>query len=399
MNFLKKSIKEASLEVAATLAAVGVFLKKYIFLRGSPSEKRLLIVKLDHIGDYVLFRNFLEEIRASEQYRDYHIVFCGNETVRSLAEWLDRDVVDEFIWINKKRIFRNPFYWCEILIQMYGRFTVAIQPTYSRELAGDLLIRFSGAAERVGCDGDCNCLSKKDKNKTNRWYTRLISIKSEYVFEFFKNKDFFEQLFNAPIKITKPTIDPRRAIESVPVMLLPLIKKDFVVFFPGASLAIRRWPAIKFAALGDYVAEKYGYQIVILGGPFDKPLSDIVVDNSFQKNILDLTGKTELPQLVGIFAKAKLIISNDTSAAHFGAALGVPTVVLSQFNLYGRFVPYPPNITDGKMVCVTPKEYSDLNREDLIEKFAGGSMESMDLITIDQVKNAVDTMLHAQTLS
>lgn len=393
MNFLRKETKEIYLGITAALVAGVVFFKRPFLSRGGLPGKRLLIVKLDHIGDYVLFRNFLEEIKASERYHGYRITFCGNEAVRSLAEWLDGDVVDEFIWIDKKKIFRDPLYWCRMLIRMYGRFAVAVQPTYSRELTGDLLIRFSGAPERVGCDGDCNCLPQKDKKNTDRWYTRLISIRPEYVFEFLKNKDFFGQLLDAPIKIMRPTIDPRRAAESVPAALLSSIKKDFVVFFPGASLAVRRWPAVKFAALGDYVAERYGYQIVIPGGPSDKSLSDAIMDGSLQKNMLDLTGETNLPQLVGIFAKAKLIISNDTSAAHFGAALGIPTVVLSQFNLYRRFVPYPPDMANGKMVCVTPEKYFDLSREELTEKFAGGSTESMDLITVDRVKNAVDNML------
>ncbi|MDW8465862.1 MAG: hypothetical protein RML35_06685 [Chloroherpetonaceae bacterium] len=63
--------------------------------------KTLLILRLDEIGDYVLFRNFLKEIRESERFKDYKITLCGNAAWKDLAEAFDKESVDEFIWISK----------------------------------------------------------------------------------------------------------------------------------------------------------------------------------------------------------------------------------------------------------------------------------------------------------
>ena len=38
------------------------------------NTKTLLLLRLDSIGDYVLFRNFMSEIKRSDKYRDYKIV-------------------------------------------------------------------------------------------------------------------------------------------------------------------------------------------------------------------------------------------------------------------------------------------------------------------------------------
>jgi ADP-heptose:LPS heptosyltransferase len=393
MIFLKNKVKYLYLAIVSGMSTLSIFIGRFIFHKDGVAKKRLLIIKLDHIGDYVLFRNFLQEIRRSERYRGYSITFCGNESVKIIAEWLDRDAVEEFLWINKEKIFKNPILLWKTFLKLHGRFAVALQPTYSRELLGDFFIKFSAAPERVGFDGDCNCISREDKKRSDAWYTRLVSVGSGSVFEFLKNKDFFQKLLGVRLNIVGPTIDQHFVAATISTAPSLTIQKKFAILFPGASLPLRRWPPKKFAALGDYVATRYGYQIVIAGAPFDASLALSIINYSSYKNFLDVTSRVNLPEMIGLFARAEVIISNDTSGAHFGAALGVDTIVLSQYNLYGRFVPYPREVVGNKMICVVPAKYPDLNKDDLIKKFAQGSDESMDLISVDQVKQAVDKIL------
>ena len=75
----------------------------------------LLIVKLDAIGDYLLFRNFLEDIRKSKKFANYHITLCGNIIWEELAETFDKSFVDEFIWIDKKKLTNEKSYRKSIL--------------------------------------------------------------------------------------------------------------------------------------------------------------------------------------------------------------------------------------------------------------------------------------------
>ena len=59
--------------------------------------KRIVLFRHDGIGDYVLFRNFIEVFKKSLKFVDYKITLLGNSAWKDLAEFLDKDFIDEFI--------------------------------------------------------------------------------------------------------------------------------------------------------------------------------------------------------------------------------------------------------------------------------------------------------------
>ena len=66
----------------------------------------LLLVRLDGIGDYILFRNFIEEIKKSRRFASYSITLCSNYNNKEIAENFDQNLIKDFIWINTT-YFRN----------------------------------------------------------------------------------------------------------------------------------------------------------------------------------------------------------------------------------------------------------------------------------------------------
>jgi hypothetical protein len=46
------------------------------------SNKNLLLIKTDVIGDYILFRNFISEIRKKTKYQNANITLVGNYNFR-----------------------------------------------------------------------------------------------------------------------------------------------------------------------------------------------------------------------------------------------------------------------------------------------------------------------------
>ena len=138
-------------------------------------SKTLLIVKLDAIGDYLLFRNFLEDIRKSKKFSEYHITFCGNNIWKELSESLDKSTVDEFIWVDKKKLTTDRSYRKSILQNIKAKgIEVAFQPTFSREiLTGDSIIIASNAKQKVGCLGDDANEISVYKNFADSFYTQL----------------------------------------------------------------------------------------------------------------------------------------------------------------------------------------------------------------------------------
>jgi len=344
-------------------------------------KKSILIIKLDAIGDYILFRNFLEEIKKSDLYKDYKITFLGNVVVKDLVENLDKEFVDSFIWFNKKEINKNPLKILKIInLIITKKFNIVVNTSYSRRFIGDLFVKLSRSKDKIGFRGDCNNISLKYKKITDKWYNRLIDINKKNVFEFYKNREFFSIILNRETQIKKPFID--KTIINLNKISLP---DNFVVLFPGASANKRKWFKDNFIKISEYLINNYKFNIIICGSDEDKI-------NFENEKFFDMTGKTNLMQLIYIISKSKLIISNDTSGAHIGTALDIPTIVLSQFNHYGRFFPYPSEISE-KNICLTPDIFNNLSREELIEKFKLGSDIDISLLSVDKVKKAIDLIL------
>jgi hypothetical protein len=69
--------------------------------------KRLLIIRLDDIGDYLLFRNSLNIYKKSPKWAGYKITLLGNQAWKSLYEHLDEGATDSNIWVNKNNFFKE----------------------------------------------------------------------------------------------------------------------------------------------------------------------------------------------------------------------------------------------------------------------------------------------------
>jgi heptosyltransferase-2 len=97
---------------------------------------------------------------------------------------------------------------------------------------------------------------------------------------------------------------------------------------PGATYGpAKRWPPERFAALGAALQREAGARLVLLGGPEERPVADLVQDY-LNEPVLDLVGRTDLRQALGVLSQLRLLITNDSGLMHAAAALGVPLVAL-----------------------------------------------------------------------
>ena len=73
-------------------------------------QKSLLLVRLDAIGDYILFRNFIESLKKNQKYNNYKITLLGNNVWKNLSKELDYEYVDNFIWLDRNKFNKNLIY-------------------------------------------------------------------------------------------------------------------------------------------------------------------------------------------------------------------------------------------------------------------------------------------------
>ncbi len=97
----------------------------------------------------------------------------------------------------------------------------------------------------------------------------------------------------------------------------------------GSSLENRRWPARYFAELADLLVERLNARIVLFGVAGEAPLAREIKNLAVRKeHITDLTGKTDINQLIGWVGKCAYLVTNDTGTMHIAAALGTRIVGL-----------------------------------------------------------------------
>lgn len=354
----------------------------------SSRPKKLIVVKLDQIGDYVLFRNFLGIIRNSPKYEDHELTFLGNIECRELAESQDRGVVHRFLWLDKQRYASWKYYRKWFHARLRGlRFDVLISPLYSRENGWtEPVVEAINAQEKIGSAGDLSNITAVHRCVANANYDQLLPACKDVLFEFLRNKEFFERLLEQDIEIEKPRLNPS--------LVSPRVTGRYAVLFPGAKGKYRRWSEVHFAELADYLSKRHQLRCLVCGSRQDKTLARKVQGLANTREVVNMCGAVSLSDLPSLFHNAQLVLTNDTSAHHIAAAVGAKTVCLSNGNTLGRFVPYPGGMADSIRYAYPLEVERELHDfEAAVEKFKYASRIDINGITPDTVKKLVDELL------
>ncbi len=352
------------------------------------TNKAILITRLDAIGDYILFRNFLEILR--KEYKDYHITLVGNISWKEIAEEFDKKFIDSFIWINRNKFERNIFYRYKKLREITQQgYELVINPTFSRTFyVDDAIVALIKAKEKIGSVGDLSNIKLWQKNISDKYYTKLIPAKRKIMFEFYRNKEFFENLLSKKIDIQKPSIKLKKQY------LRLALPQKFAVLFIGASASFRKWDIKNFVEVGEFLRNKYKYNIVLAGGKNDAKDAQIF-ESLASYNFINLVGKTNLLELIDLISRTSLIVSNETSVPHIAVALNKGNIfVISNGNHLCRFTPYPEKIWPYYYPIYHPKIENYLKDfKELCIKYGVGSSLNINDIAPEQVKNKIEKVL------
>jgi ADP-heptose:LPS heptosyltransferase len=123
--------------------------------------------------------------------------------------------------------------------------------------------------------------------------------------------------------------------------------KKIVVVNPNASklFAMRKWPLEKYARLIEMLLQDEDVYVAITGIRSEKPDADYISGLVKNSRVLDLTGKTNLKQLVDLYNIARVLISNDSGPAHFACLTNVHVAVFFGPELPNRYKPLTDKCT------------------------------------------------------
>jgi ADP-heptose:LPS heptosyltransferase len=305
----------------------------------STGNESVLLVRLDLIGDFVIWLDAAKEFKGL--YPNKRIVLYANSTWAALAEKLS--YWDQVIAVDVSRLRADHLYRLGLLIQTHLRgFGIAIQPTYSREYVGDLVIRATHAAQRIAHLGDTNNITPDLKRRSDVWYTRLISKVVQPKIEFTLNADLIRALGNLEFKSALPTLP---VLENLPDEMK--IDMPYCVIVPGASWAPKTWPIVNFAQVAQHIQRQHGLKIVLCGTTTEQALCQQLA-LACGGDVLDYAGKTSLCQFVEVIRNATLVVANDSSSVHIAAATDVQAICILGGGHYGRFLPYHLGISPAQ---------------------------------------------------
>ncbi|NCI46616.1 glycosyltransferase family 9 protein [Sediminibacterium soli] len=317
--------------------------------RQKPRQPKLLIVRLDEIGDFMLWHKFLEETIAA--FPGYTVHFLGNKSWKLLFETLHADAVNKAVWMDKIRFKKDLRYRGGLISQVYREgYSAVVNPTFSRDRRyDDCIVQAARATQTWGMVANREAMRPYEHGYDRNLYTHLFDHPEKPVFEFYRNQLFAAFVAKRNVAVTDTRIDTG---------LLPVFQQqlppEYFIVFPGSRSAARIWPAAGFVQLAGYLYERFGWKALVCGTAADKPYTDQFLQQ-YRYPSLDLTGATTLTDMLVLFRKAQCLLSVDTGSVHMAAAAGCRVFGIFNGSQYGRFAPYPKELA-GNFHAIYPEE-------------------------------------------
>lgn len=284
--------------------------------------RRILVVKLRYIGDVLLstpvFRGLREAFpRATltalvnagteevlQHHPDVDEVLLVRRRVAGAGSWLRS-------WTDQLRLVRR---------LREQRFDLALDLTDGDRAA--FLTWASGARGRVGFN--------REKRFRGRAYHRVVRLPEGRRHAVEADLEALRVLGLRP-RTVAPTLALPPEAETAADELLARThvgrERDLVLIHPGARWGFKAWPAERFAALGDWMAEALGAQVLIAGGPGDAPVAE-TIRRQMRHPGISVAGETSVLQLGALLKRCRLFVGNDAGPMHVAAAVGTPVVGL-----------------------------------------------------------------------
>lgn len=335
----------------------------------SKIPRKILITKLNRLGDTVAFLPTLKSIR--EGWPGSQLTLMTTNIGKELIE--DSNIVDE-LWvanINEIKTFRGFVRWRKIIRR--ARFHIAIASSDSSSFV-PLLFYLSLIPVRVGFTNP----------RLSLLFNRRIPFSSDITHSELNLKVAkvlglsFENYHPYPNIVIneKDKTEINKKIPNIPLVVLHI----------GSNRPSRRWFIDRYAEVTQFLANKYAIKTVCVGGSEEKNMVAALRKIIGDKHIIDLCCDTNVKQLIYVITLAKLFIGHSSGPLHIAYMLGVPTISLwgaSSLAIWG------PVFDKEKHICIK-SEIDCIHCEEVV--CPKGTLKCMELITTDMVLSAISKL-------
>jgi len=304
------------------------------------------LMRLDGIGDFIIWLDAAKEFRAMFPSNRI-ILVCGKECADIAASTGYFDIVfpiDKSDMISARPL--SKFRLRKKLSALTADKLIQCAPNYVMYV--EFIAASIYAKEKITIDYDSTGQCRPDKKEADTLasavFDNIIRTQSHVIHEIQRNAEFMRALGHK-YKTKFPIIKIHK-----PNSLAP--KGKYYILVPGANVETRRWDINKFAEVASYICNKTGFSCCICGSKDERILGDELIKISQTADrLINMCGTTELMELAALIKDAEFVITNDTSALHFAAAVNTPSICIFGPWELGRILPYDADITEG---CSAP---------------------------------------------
>jgi ADP-heptose:LPS heptosyltransferase len=171
-----------------------------------------------------------------------------------------------------------------------------------------------------------------------------------------------------------------------------------ILLNPNASdlLPLRRWPAVHYVELARRLLERFpSLFIAFTGSPAEAGAINGLARDVGSSRVLALGGKTTLRQLLVLYARSEILVTNDSGPAHFASMTPIHVVALFGPETPALFAARSPNasVLWAGIAC-SPCVNAYNNRQSVCRDNL-----CMKAITVEQVFAKVTSVLEARLIA
>jgi len=366
-------------------------------LKIRPTDK-VLVIKLDEIGDFVLMLPMIRELKLS----------MPTVQIDLLTKNIVRNIVELCPYIENKYYLPNFLFkknkFSKLLLLVYSiiyplltvrkKYDMVIVPRWDVDSSFSVFFSFfSNAKFRITYSEIINNTKKKYNKNYDKLYTHVL-VDETPKHEVERNLYILKYL-NISVKNNNLEIWFDKNDEKIIDKYINKFDNNKIISIcPAASHKRREWKHSNYQEIIYWLIQDYSFNIVIVGGKEDK---DCFLFNSYgyENKLMDLRGKLTLRQTALILKKSILYIGNDTGPMHLSAAVGTPVIEISAqpFNVDIKHPQSPLRFYPWgvKYKLLQPKFTTPPCPQNMcVSKYS----HCINNVSIDEVKFAVKELLH-----
>ncbi len=291
--------------------------------------RRILVIRLDLIGDLVLSMTLVRALKRSYPQAEIDLLAipASANVVMHDPELTEIITYDPNVWRRPKALiqaknWRDAYKLRRRLRERHYDIAVSVFGAW----AGVIAV-LSGAKRRVGFGRESYPGFMTDNVPGRHWSPGDHKHEVDYCLELAK---FCGATTSPADRTPRLYVDPqaRQQLEQLLTQEGVQQEKPLIACHVSSNNGqSKRWPVPYWATLIDKLIREQGAQVIFTGAPADSPLIENV-SRRMQEQAINLAGKTSLPQLVALLQQADLVISGDSGPMHIAAAVGTPLIAI-----------------------------------------------------------------------